>query len=184
MTGVSIADLAVLGIASGGPIEANQIADIAKTLVPEHWQATVSVVTAVIERNLSAGLLYWSGNYAADKQLKITSEGNAKIRALLLCPPEVLAPSATPAAEAVQFCFLDTTDASTAKTVLQRFQENLECRLTSCEQRSAKCRHSERYKNFWFAMEQRRLKSMVLYLTTVSDKAAGGDGINMLDAVQ
>jgi len=183
VTGISIADLAVLGIASGGPIGANRIAAVAKALVPEHWQPTVSVITAGIERNLSAGLLRNRKDYLSDEQFTVTAEGNAKFRALLLCSPEALAPSAIPAAEAIQFCFLDYTDASTAKTVLLRFQENLRCRLTSCEQRSAKCRQRGRYKNFWLEMEQHRLKSMASFLATVSDETAGGDGSHTLDPV-
>ena len=137
MPGASIADLTVLGIASEGPIEAERIATVAKSLVPEHWQPTANVIAAVIERNLETGLLRRTGNHPMDQHLMVTAKGNEKIRALLLCPPEALAPSALPAAEAVQFCFLDTTDSETAKTVLLRFQRKLENRLSSYEQRSA-----------------------------------------------
>ena len=186
MTGASIADLTVLGIASEGPIEADRVVAVAKSLVPEHWQPTASVIAAVIERNLAAGLLRRTENHPMDQHLWLTAEGSEKIRALLLCPPEELAPSALPAAEAIQFCFLDTTDSETAKAVLFRFQRKLEKRLSSYEQRSAKGPDSGRYKNFWLDMEQRRLESMVRFLTVVSNEnaMACGDSQNVAEPLQ
>ena len=80
-------------------------ASIAKALVPEHWQPTGSVIAAVIERQLAEGGLRRTGNHIADEHVTATAAGVDRIRALILSRPEDLAPSALPAAEAIQFCF-------------------------------------------------------------------------------
>ena len=183
MTTASIADLAVLGIASEGPIEPDRIASIAKALVPEHWQPTGSVIAAVIERQLAEGGLRRTGNHIADEHVTATAAGVDRIRALILSRPEDLAPSALPAAEAIQFCFLDTMDPETARDVLARFQERVKRRLTSHQKRNALCPYGGRYTSFWRDMEQHRLQSMVHFLTGVSDEtgAGGHDGVNVTE---
>lgn len=172
MTGVSIADLAVLGIASEGPIEPGQIATVAKALVPELWQPTGNVIDTAIERNLYADLLRRTGNHPSDEHLTVTTKGTEKIRALLLHPPETLAPSAVLAAEAAQFCFLNATDTATAAKVLTRFQGKLRDRLAAFERRSAQCPYGGRYSNYWIGMEQLRLEAMVQFVATIQDEAA------------
>ena len=178
MTAASIADLAVLGIASEGPIEPDKIATIAKALAPEHWQPTADVISAVVERNLKEDLLRRTGNHVYDEHVTVTAKGVDAIRTLLLCPPEDLASLAFPAAEAIQFCFLDSADARTAKMVLERFQSKLKKRLTSNAQRNGRSPHKGRYKNFWINMEQRRLESMVQFLAIVSNETDAADSGN------
>ncbi len=171
MIGASIVDLAVLGIASDGPIKPDSIAVAAKALVPEHWHPTTSVIAAVIERNLGTAHLRRTGVHRSDERLNVTLKGIAKTKKLLLCPPEDLAPSAFHAAEAIQMCLLDSTDANTAHSVLTSFRNRLQARLKSFEQRSAKCPYEGRYKTFWMIMEQQRLEAMVHFLSGVADEA-------------
>lgn len=184
MTGASIVDLAILGIASDGPIEADRIAAVAKALVPEHWQPTASVIAAVIERNLVTGHLRRTGNHIRDEHITVTAQGGEKIRSLLLCPPEALAPSAQPAAEAIQLCFLDVTDAQTAQSVLSRYRNRLKTRLETFARRSAQCPHVGRFKTFWIDMEQRRLQSMVQFLAGVAEDPGAGEGQHRADRTQ
>lgn len=172
MTNPSIADLAVLGIAGEGPIEPGRIATVVKSLAPEHWQPTTSVIDRTIEKNLAQGFLRCTGNRSTNRHLAITVEGVDKVRALLLCPSETLAPSAPLAAEAIQFCFLDTADDDIAGKILSRYRARLNDRLAAYERRSAQCPYGGRYTNFWMDMEQRRLESMVRFLAGVANDAA------------
>lgn len=171
MVGISIADLAVLGIASEGPIEPDRIAAVAKALVHELWQPTNCVINAAIQKNLGAGLLRRTGNHPSDEHLAVTIEGTEQIRTLILCPPETLAPSAALAAEALQFCFLDAADTQTAAKVLARFQTKLEERLAAFEQRSAQCPYGGRYSNYWIGLEQQRLEAMVQFVASIFNDA-------------
>lgn len=171
MIGTSISDLAVLGIASEGPVEPKQIVVIAKALSPELWQPTACVIDTAIEKNLYAGLLRRTGNRLMDKHLIVSAEGIETICALLLRPPETLAPSATLAAEAIQFCFLDAADTQTAAKVLVRFQAKLNERLAAFERRSTQDPYNGKYSNYWVGMEQQRLAAMVQFVASIFNDA-------------
>ena len=175
MTGSSIADLAVLGIACEGPIEPDRIAAIAKALVPEFWQPTACVISAAIARNLAEGTLWRTGNHDTDQHLAISNAGVEHIRTLLLSPTDGVSPSARLAFEGMKFCFLDAADKETAAAVARRYRAALEERLTAHMQRSARCPYGGRYTNTWMRMEQRRLESMIAVLSSAAAEDAASE---------
>ena len=164
-----ITDLAVLGIAHQGPITINQIASVAKSLVPELWSPTISVIDAAARRNYQTGNLTKEKKEERSLLLKLTDTGRGQLQRLLLCDPGELVSPATQAVEAIQFCLLDTASPPTTEMVLTRMQDRQKKRLANLRIRCLNCPHDGRYMNLWMGMEQRRLAAVEQMLTMVSN---------------
>ena len=158
-SGTLIADLAVLGTVQRNSIQPDHIRSAIKGMFPDQWLPTTGVVDADVERAVLAGhlLIYYPGSQ--ETMIGTTDAGRAQFRSLLLTDPgDALSPSVR-ALEAMQFCFLDLTDASTTRKVLNRIRRRTKQRLTALRQRTLKCPHAGRYTSLWISMETRRLET-------------------------
>ena len=172
MTGNILADLAVLGISQQHPITVIRVSLVAKTLVPDLWQPTVTVIEEAIYRNLDAGYLKVIVSPVDNTEsVALTISGADRISSLLLHDTGSLASAATLALEAVQFCFLDLANHDTTTRVLTNLRVKLRQRLAQFESRCQRCPHGGRFTRLWMTNEQNRMENMARLLAEVSNEA-------------
>ena len=166
-SGTTIADLAVLGVVQRTSVQPDHIRSAVKGMFPDQWQPTAGVVNATVERAVSAGYLSICHLGSGKTTIGTTDSGRAQLRALLLTDPgDALSPSVR-ALEAMQFCFLDLADASTARKVLNRIRRRTKQRLAALRQRTQQCPHEGRYASLWISMETRRLETSAQLINLV-----------------
>ena len=166
-SGTTIADLAVLGVVQRSSVQLDHIRSAVKGMFPDQWLPTAGVVDAAVERALSAGHLLVRQSGSLETTIGTTDAGRAQFRALLLTDPGDALSPAVRALEAMQFCFLDLADASTARRVLNRIRRQTRQRLAALRQRSQQCPHAGRYASLWISMETRRLETSAQLINLV-----------------
>ena len=166
-SGTTIADLAVLGVVQRTSVQPDRIRSAVKGLFPDQWLPTAGVVDAAVERAVSAGHLSICHPGSQETTISTTDAGRAQFQALLLTDPGDALSPAVRTLEAMQFCFLDLTDASTTRKVLNRIRRRTKQRLTALRQRTQKCPHAGRYASLWISMETRRLETSAQLINLV-----------------
>ena len=166
-SGTTIADLAVLGTVQRNSIQPDHIRSAIKGMFPDQWLPTAGVVDAAVERAISAGHLSIRDPESVETTIGTTDAGRAQFRALLLADPGDAFSPAVRALEAMQFCFLDLADASTARKVLNRIRRQTRQRLAALRQRSQQCPHAGRFASLWISMETRRLETSAQLINLV-----------------
>ena len=166
-----LTDLAVLGITHHRPLAIGQVASIAKSLVPELWNPTNSVIFSAVRRNIQINYLKKEKTGKKSYNIKLTKKGHVQLQNLLLCDPGELVSPTTQAVEAIQFCLLDAASPPTAEMVLIRLQNRQRKRLEDLQHRCLNYPHNGRYLNLWMGMEQRRIAAAEQMLTMIYKEA-------------
>ena len=166
-SGTTIADLAVLGVVQRSSVQPKHICSAVKGMFPDRWLPTAGVVDAAVERAVLAGHLAVYHPRLQDTKISTTAAGCRSFQALLLTDPGDTLSPAVQALEAMQFCFLDLADASTAKKVLVRIRRRTKQRLKALRQRAQQCPHAGRYASLWISMETRRLETSAQLINLV-----------------
>ena len=168
MVSNEITDLTILGIARQGPVNPPRLVSSAKMLAPEFWQPTDDVIVMAIRRNLNLGRLRSLTAEKETNNLILSECGRARLGELLLDNKSYENWPTTTTLEALQFCFLDSADTETTKTVLIGMKSRLVNRLANFEKCSYIYYGESRFSSPWVALERQRLENWAQMLSTIS----------------
>jgi len=168
MVSNEITDLTILGIARQGPVNPPRLVSSAKMLAPEFWQPTDDVIVMAIRRNLNLGHLRSLTAKKETNNLILSECGRSRLAELLLDDKSYENWPTTTTLEVLQFCFLDSADTETTKTVLARMKARLVKRLANFEMCSYVYFGESRFSNPWVALERQRLENWAQKLSTIS----------------
>ena len=168
MVSKEITDLTILGIARQGPVNPHCLVASAKMLAPEFWQPTDDVIVMAIRRNLNLGHLRSLTAKKETNNLILSECGRSRLGELLLDDKSYENWPTTTTLEALQFCFLDSADMETAKTVLAGMKSRLVKRLANFEKCSYIYFGETRFSSPWVALERQRLENWAQKLSTIS----------------
>lgn len=182
MSELNITDLAILGIIQQGPIPLEKLIKVTKAMVPDLWYPTADVIESSIRRNRADGFLYIHHQNPAHNFLKLTFEGAARLRLLMLYDPGQQSSSNSRATEALQFCLLDGSDPATTEHVLSRLRKRLHERKADFEMRCVYCPNSNKYTRLWMDVEQQNLENMSQMLIKISSKIPSSYGTSKVSS--
>lgn len=173
MTANKITDLTVLGAVQQGAFTADQITSIAKSLTPEFWQPTTSVIETAICLNLKLEYLRCEGPGTSRECLSITPKGREHFLSLLQLHSSLNTSPMNLAYEAIQFRFLDSADQDTAELVLAGLAARYNIRADNHESQRCNIPHHGRFSNIWMGLEQLRLRRMAQLCSSISSEKRG-----------